>query len=76
MKLKTLGNYLWKGWMKLAHAIGWVNEHILLGLVYFVFIGIYSIFYDLFSLFQRKPKTTWRSFEHQPKTLEDLEKQF
>lgn len=74
--LKTLGKKLWKGWMAFAEKIGWVNEHILLGVVYFIFIGIYALIYDVIKLFKAKPKTMWREFEHQPETLEALEKQF
>ena len=29
--------YPYKGWMKLGHALGWVNSHIVLGLV-FIFV--------------------------------------
>ena len=76
MLLKNLGAKLWASWMWFAHKVGWVNEHILLGLVYFVFIGVYAIIYDFIGLFKARPKTTWRKFEHQPKTLEALEKQF
>lgn len=74
--MKALGTKLWDGWMWFAEKVGWVNEHILLGLVYFVLIGVYAIFYDLVHLFKAKPKTMWRKFEHQPTTLEALEKQF
>jgi len=74
--LKLIGAKLWDGWMWFAHKIGWVNEHILLGVVYFVFIGLYALIYDVVQLFHRKPKTMWRAFEHQPETLEALEKQF
>ncbi len=74
--MKSFGTKLWDGWMWFAHKVGWVNEHILLGLVYFVCIGIYALIYDLCSVFKRKPKTMWREFEHQPMTLEALEKQF
>tara|TARA_Y100000991_G_scaffold166301_1_gene128095 strand:- start:231 stop:623 length:393 start_codon:yes stop_codon:yes gene_type:complete len=30
-------NYPYKGWMALGHALGWVNSHIILGLV-FIFV--------------------------------------
>jgi hypothetical protein len=72
----AFGKKLWAGWMWFAEKVGWVNEHILLGVVYFVFIGIYALIYDLILLFKAKPKTMWRAFEHQPATLEALEKQF
>ena len=29
-------HYPYKGWMVLGHALGWVNSHIILGLVFFV----------------------------------------
>ena len=28
--------YPYKGWMKLGHALGWVNSHIVLGLVFII----------------------------------------
>ena len=71
-----LGQKLWDGWMWFAHKVGWVNEHLLLGFVYWLFIGVYAVFYDLCTLFRSKKTTMWRPFEHQPKTLEDLEQQF
>ena len=74
--MKTFGKKLWDGWMWLAHKIGWFNEHLLLGIVYWLFIGVYAIIYDLLTLFCRRPKTGWRKFEHQPMTLEQLERQF
>ncbi|NCP66699.1 hypothetical protein GW756_00135 [bacterium] len=74
--MKKIGTVLWDGWMWFADKVGWINEHILLGVVYFVFIGIYAILYDLVLLLKAKPKSMWRNFEHQPNTLEALEKQF
>ena len=74
--LKTVGQRLWDGWMWFAHKVGWINEYILLGIVFFVFIGLYTLFYNLVLLFKRKPKSMWQRFEHQPQTLETLEKQF
>jgi hypothetical protein len=74
--LSTIGSKFWKGWMYFAEKVGWVNEHILLGVVYFVAIGLYAILYDVTRIFKPKPKTMWRTFEHQPMTLEALEKQF
>jgi hypothetical protein len=74
--LKNFGTKLWAGWMWFAEKVGWVNEHILLGVVYFVFIGIYAILFDFTRLFRKKPTTMWREFEHQPETLAALEKQF
>lgn len=74
--MKTLGSKLWDGWMWFAHKVALVNEHILLGIVYWVFIGGYAIIYDFVQLFHSKPKTMWRKFEHQPMTLEQLERQF
>ena len=74
--MKNLRQKLWDGWMWFAHKIGWINEHILLGIVYFVFIGIYAVLYDVAHFFYTRPTTMWRKFEHQPTTLEALEKQF
>lgn len=74
--LKLIGNRLWGGWMWFAHKVGWINEHLLLGVVFFIFIGIYALIYDVVLLFKPKPKTLWRTFEHQPNTLVALEKQF
>lgn len=73
---KTIGQKLWDGWMWFAHKVGWINEHLFLGVVYFVCIGLYAILYDVVKIFTPKPKSMWRAFEHQPTTLEALEKQF
>lgn len=74
--LKLIGSKLWDGWMWFAHKVALVNEFILLGAIFFVFIGVYALIYDLMLLFQPKPTSMWRSFEHQSETLEALEKQF
>lgn len=74
--LKPMGSKLWDAWMWFAHKVGWINEHLLLGGLYLVVIGIYAIFYDISRWFRPKPNTMWRAFEHQPTTLEALEKQF
>jgi len=52
-----------KGWMKFAHILGKINTTILLSIVYFVIIGIYSIIARLFKLitfpFRKTPETYW-----------------
>ncbi len=74
--MKTFWRWFRPYWMRFARALSWVKEHLLLGFVYWVVIGIYALIYDFLTLFKRKPKTMWRKFEHQPTTLETLEKQF
>ena len=37
LKAPRLLHYPYKGWMALGHALGWVNSHIILGLV-FIFV--------------------------------------
>ena len=31
-------NYPYKGWMALGHALGWINSHIILGLVFIIIL--------------------------------------
>ena len=31
---------IWRGWMKFAHVLGWINTRILLTITYFVVIAI------------------------------------
>ncbi len=57
--MKAFFKTLWDYWMKFAHVVGEVNQYILLGIVYFVVIGIYAILAWPFRWFAKKPKTTW-----------------
>lgn len=38
--MKKFFSLVWRGWMKFAHAIGWVNTRILLTVSYFVVIAL------------------------------------
>ena len=52
-----------KGWMKFAHTLGRINTTILLTILYFVIIGIYSIIARIIKLitlpFKKEPQTYW-----------------
>jgi multisubunit Na+/H+ antiporter MnhG subunit len=43
-RIVKLGKFLFKGWMKFAHALGWVNTRILLVLFFFLIITPVSLF--------------------------------
>lgn len=51
------------GWMKFAHTLGRINSTILLSIIYFVFIGIYSVLSFLIFIFtfpfKKKSSTYW-----------------
>ena len=38
--MKKFFSLIWRGWMKFAHALGWVNTRILLTVTYFVIFAI------------------------------------
>lgn len=65
-----------RGWMAFAHKMGWFNEHVLLGIVFFLVIGVYAFPAKIFRMLQSKPLSLWRDFEHHPKTVEDLKHPF
>lgn len=84
---KTWAN-LWKvigpSWMKFAHIFGEINQSILLGVLYFLVIGIYAIILKpalwIKSFYQKlrgnKKTSNWKTFTDNQLTLEDLEKSF
>jgi hypothetical protein len=61
--MKKIWKAFKKGWMKFAHVVGKVNTTILLSILYFVIVGIYSIITHLFKLFalpfKKTPETYW-----------------
>lgn len=65
--LKKIWNVIKKGWMKFAHVVGVVNTTILLTILYFVIVGIYSIITRIISFialpFRKKTATYWISRE-------------
>lgn len=69
--LKKIWEGFKKGWMKFAHTVGKVNSTILLSILYFVVVGVYSIISRFLKLliwpFRKKPQTYWVSRE---KTLD------
>ena len=75
---------LWKifrpYWMKFAHVVGEVNQSILLGVLYFLVIGIYSLFLKIINILKyflgKKPTTMWQDFTENQDNLEALEKSF
>lgn len=56
--------YPYKGWMALGHALGWVNSHIILGLVFIVVLQPIAYFMRLFGYDplrrRRKGEKTYR----------------
>lgn len=59
--MKKLGKILWDYWMVFAHKLGEVNQFILLGIVYFLVIGIYSILAWPFRFFGKPAKSSWHN---------------
>lgn len=74
--LKSFYASIKSGWMRFADWFGELNQSILLGIFYFIGIGIYAIIMKPFLWFQKKPATTWRTFKDNQENLEDLEKSF
>lgn len=64
-----------KGWMKFAHTLGRINTTILLSILYFIIVGIYSIIWRIIKLlalpFQKTSETYWisRKDEFDPDSL-------
>jgi hypothetical protein len=73
---------IYKGWAKVANAIGWVNTRLLLALIYYLVftpIGLLSrlLGKDLLDCkWQSQAKTYWISREGKTITNADYEKQF
>lgn len=61
--LKKIWEVLKKGWMKFAHILGVINTTILLSIMYFVVVGVYSIISRIINLvvwpFKKAPQTYW-----------------
>ena len=71
-------HYPYKGWMALGHALGWVNSHIILGLVFIVVLQPIAYVmrltgYDPLRR-KRKGETTYR--ENRPDDRTDLTRIF
>lgn len=74
--LKQCWQTIKSSWMTFAHWFGEVNQSILLGLLYFIGIGIYACILKPILWLQPRPKTMWREFKDNQNSLKDLEKSF
>lgn len=65
-------------WMKFAHVLGIINSTIILGLIFYVFIGVYALVKKIIGVFRRKKIVTssWEKFEHNQKDLDAAKEQF
>jgi len=74
-------DFLHKWWMRFAHALGYVNSRIILGLIYIVVIGIYAVCIQFFSFIRKIQRsketlTYWNDVEGIRDIREDLSRQF
>lgn len=75
---KKLINNVREYWMKFVYKIGVINTYILLFIVYFLLIGVYSMFYKGFKLFKVKKnnKSFWKEKVGDSSTLVSVGRQF
>jgi hypothetical protein len=73
---------IYKGWMKVAHAIGWFNTRLLLALIYYVVFTPIGVLVRLFGKdllnVKLEPQTEsyWIKREHKEMSQTEYEKQF
>jgi hypothetical protein len=72
------GDWIVKGWHKLAEVLGWINSRILLSVIFFIFLTPMAIIYRLVAgknLLQLKKPTTGSLYEERNYTYtgKDLE---
>lgn len=79
--IKKFFSLLWRGWMKFAHILGYINTRILLTATYFVIFAIAGIirFFvraDLLDRKMTKQASYYRDREPFKDTLETVRRQF
>ena len=72
------GEYITKGWFKLAEGLGWINSKILLSIIFFVFLFPFALIARLFGksdLKLRRQEASQSVFENRNHkyTADDLE---
>jgi len=73
---------VFRGWMVLARALGWLNTHILLSLIYYFMFGPISLAIRLFGgdllkqKIDRDQQNFWVDKNEVPQNLERYQKQF
>ena len=79
--MKRFFGAIWRGWKWFAHKLGVFNTKVLLTIMYFIVIAIFSTFSRLFGadFLDRKFKdesSLWRSHEDLKPDLENARRQF
>ncbi|NIM20216.1 MAG: hypothetical protein GTO51_08295 [Candidatus Latescibacteria bacterium] len=79
--MKKLLSKIWQGWKKVAHAIGVFNTKLLLGITYFIFLGMAAAItrvlrIDLLDKRINPKSTFWSDKEPVEMTLESSRRQF
>lgn len=74
--IKKSFGFLKRQWMKFAKAVGWFNTRLILLLIYFIFVGVYSLFYKTFKTFTSHPKKTFWIKKTEETTVDSYRKQF
>ena len=71
---------LWELWKKFGEILGHIMSHILLSLIYFIFVTPISIFYKIFNKqffrFNNNYNTYWVERKNIDSTLENYRKQY
>ena len=71
-------DFLHKWWMKFAQLLGFINSHLILGLFYVIFVGVYSVvILTKRTLLREKNKASfWIEKDAVENKLESIERQF
>lgn len=75
--MNTVIHTLWSWWMKFAHAIGYINNRIILSLVYFIIFGMYAIPQKISEyMWGKKNMSGWIQKTSPANVIERLERQY
>jgi len=79
--IKQFFSLIWRGWMKFAHVLGYINTRILLTVTYFVIFAVAGIITilsraDLLDRKMNKKPTFYHSRESFKDTLETVRRTF
>ena len=79
-KIRSFFRPFWKGWMRLAHSLEWMNTRILLGIIFYILLGVYAGIFRLVRLFRREggssPTSYWIPRSDEPPTEESVQRAF
>ena len=79
--MKRFFKAIWRGWKWFAHKLGVFNTKVLLTIMYFIIIGIFSIIFriigrDLLDRKFKKEDSLWRAHDDLEPDLENAKRQF